>query len=282
MTIAVHRNLSVLGQSAVASPLSESKTMVCGVSTPAQVHLLASALEQRALQRHADTDFAVGDITPLPAQASAASVPSSETASSESVDCRGSASPAAGSGDDDDDEVLSVPKIVAAGKGSGLYMPLIFQKIVDLSGKSCPNVVYIGTASFDAESNFKRHSGKFADLGCPVERINVSDLNDAAKATTVPSREDMRRLVVDWADVIVCSGGNTLHALVRWKEVGLDLLIKEAAERGAVLCGGSAGAGCWFNSMHSDSFRPDNVKHFDAVKSELDDEELADWVSTEL
>mmetsp|Transcript_5073 Transcript_5073/g.6719 ORF Transcript_5073/g.6719 Transcript_5073/m.6719 type:complete len:91 (-) Transcript_5073:947-1219(-) len=89
----------------------------------------------------------------------------------------------------------------------------------------------------------------------------------------------MRRLVVEWSDVLVCSGGNTLFALLRWKETGLDLLIKEAAANGTVLCGGSAGAGCWFTSMHSDSLRPDNVKHSQVVKNEMDDEDLTDWVS---
>mmetsp|Transcript_5074 Transcript_5074/g.6720 ORF Transcript_5074/g.6720 Transcript_5074/m.6720 type:complete len:198 (-) Transcript_5074:525-1118(-) len=87
----------------------------------------------------------------------------------------------------------------------------------------------------------------------------------------------MRRLVVEWSDVLVCSGGNTLFALLRWKETGLDLLIKEAAANGTVLCGGSAGAGCWFTSMHSDSLRPDNVKHSQVVKNEMDDEDLTDW-----
>ena len=47
--------------------------------------------------------------------------------------------------------------------------------------------------------------------------------------------------------------------------------------KGTVLCGGSAGAGCWFSSLHTDSLRPDNRKNKELVQSELSEEELADW-----
>ena len=39
----------------------------------------------------------------------------------------------------------------------------------------------------------------------------------------------------------------------RWRRLGVDALLREAYERGAVLCGVSAGAICWFDSGHSDS-----------------------------
>ncbi|KAL7448259.1 hypothetical protein ACHAWC_000484, partial [Mediolabrus comicus] len=86
----------------------------------------------------------------------------------------------------------------------------------------------------------------------------------------------------EWAEVIMCSGGNTLHALLRWKEVGLDLLMKEASLKGVVLCGGSAGAGCWFSSLHTDSLRPDNTKNREHVLNDLSEEELADWDYTKI
>ena len=211
------------------------------------------------LEKHVDTDFNVGEVTS--AVPSAAASVSGDTIHD---------------GDDNADDAAAeaVPKIVACGKGGALYLPAIFSKVIELSGKDAPHIVYIGTASFDADKNYRRHSGEFASRGCEVQRLDVSDPH------TVPSMEEMRRMVVDWADVLVCSGGNTLHALLRWKETGLDLLMKEAAQSGTVLCGGSAGAGCWFNSMHSDSLRPDNVKHADKVKEVLDDDELEDWVST--
>ena len=57
------------------------------------------------------------------------------------------------------------------------------------------------------------------------------------------------------------SGGNTLYAMDLWKKIGLDLLLIEAANRGAVLAGGSAGAICWFDGGHSDSADPDTFKN---------------------
>jgi peptidase E len=70
-----------------------------------------------------------------------------------------------------------------------------------------------------------------------------------AKECTTPSSEEMRRIIVDFSDVIVVSGGNSLFAMLRWQSIGLDLLIKEAAVKGTVLCGGSAGCGCWFDTV---------------------------------
>ena len=55
------------------------------------------------------------------------------------------------------------------------------------------------------------------------------------------------------ADVIIVSGGNTLHAIDRWVKLGVNNMARAAMERGAVLTGGSAGAICWFDAGHSDS-----------------------------
>jgi dipeptidase E len=218
----------------------------------------ADSMFVNRLEDFVDTDFLIGDLqlaarTSLPP--SRAPSEASEASEISSV-C---------------DSELAYPKIVACGKGMALYMPKVFKKVISLTGKKRPNIVYIGTASFDNDDSFNRHAKKFLSRGCLVDRINVSE------PETSPSHDEMRWLVVEWADLLVCSGGNTLHALLRWKETGLDLLIKEAAEKDTVLCGGSAGAGCWFSSMHSDSLRPDNAKNAVEVRNELDEEELNDW-----
>ena len=41
--------------------------------------------------------------------------------------------------------------------------------------------------------------------------------------------------------------------LSKWKETGVTGLILEAYRRGAILCGLSAGAICWFREMYTDS-----------------------------
>ena len=57
-------------------------------------------------------------------------------------------------------------------------------------------------------------------------------------------------------DVIYVSGGNTANALTVWRLHGIDVALRDAWERGAVLGGPSAGANCWFESCVTDSFGP--------------------------
>ncbi len=57
----------------------------------------------------------------------------------------------------------------------------------------------------------------------------------------------------DCADFIYVGGGNTVFMLESWRESGLVQLVKEAYERGVLICGLSAGAICWFEEMYSDS-----------------------------
>ena len=58
---------------------------------------------------------------------------------------------------------------------------------------------------------------------------------------------------IEKADFIYVGGGNTVYMIDRWKETGLVPLLREAYERGKILCGLSAGAICWFERMYSDS-----------------------------
>lgn len=55
------------------------------------------------------------------------------------------------------------------------------------------------------------------------------------------------------ADFIYVGGGNTVFMIEQWQKTGILALIKEAYARGAMLCGLSAGAICWFEEMYSDS-----------------------------
>ena len=55
------------------------------------------------------------------------------------------------------------------------------------------------------------------------------------------------------ADVIYVGGGDTLYLMQVWRETGVDKLVWEAYQRGAVLAGLSAGAICWFEDIYTDS-----------------------------
>lgn len=55
------------------------------------------------------------------------------------------------------------------------------------------------------------------------------------------------------ADVIYVGGGDTLYLMQVWRETGIDRLVWEAYERGAILAGLSAGAILWFENIYTDS-----------------------------
>ena len=63
----------------------------------------------------------------------------------------------------------------------------------------------------------------------------------------------MVRDKIERADIVYVGGGNTLKMMRRWRRLGVDELLRDAFDRGAVLCGVSAGAVCWFERGHSDS-----------------------------
>ena len=62
----------------------------------------------------------------------------------------------------------------------------------------------------------------------------------------------MSALVLD-SDLVYVGGGNTYKMMRLWRRLGLDTVLAEAASRGTVLSGLSAGAICWFRYGHSDS-----------------------------
>ena len=57
------------------------------------------------------------------------------------------------------------------------------------------------------------------------------------------------------ADAVLVPGGNTANMLAVWRVHGIDDELRSAWRRGAVLCGWSAGANCWFEASVTDSFR---------------------------
>lgn len=64
---------------------------------------------------------------------------------------------------------------------------------------------------------------------------------------------DKMRAKFEKADFIYAGGGNTVFMIEHWRKTGLLPLIRQAYERGVLLCGLSAGAICWFETMYTDS-----------------------------
>lgn len=122
---------------------------------------------------------------------------------------------------------------------------VIDQRIVEASGGRRPRLLFVPTASTDdAEycAAVDRHFGR--RLGCEVDHLLL--LREPRSHAGAAGR-------IAAADIIYVGGGNTLRMMKLWRRLGLDQALDGARERGAVLCGLSAGAICWFRQGNSDS-----------------------------
>ena len=161
---------------------------------------------------------------------------------------------------------MSLPIIVAAGRGATMSLSKTVETVLSLAkGKK---VVYLGTATFDEDEPMERQCKGLREASCEITALKVSERNDV-----IPDESEIRDTILS-ASIILVSGGNTLYAVQRWKDLGIDKLIHQAAASGAVLCGGSAGAICWFDHGHSQSLNPALSLHVDP---DLTEEEKKDW-----
>ena len=140
------------------------------------------------------------------------------------------------------------PKVIVA-IGGGLIRTRgtarIDREIIRLAGKKNPRLLFIPTASSDAERYWKRIQEYFGEfLKCKTDVLFLIREH--------PSRKQIRRKI-SRADIIYVGGGNTLLMMRIWRRLGVDRLLKAAYNNGTVLAGISAGAICWFHSGHSDS-----------------------------
>lgn len=141
----------------------------------------------------------------------------------------------------------TVPKIVAIGGGeiSEQETATIDRRIIALTGKAQPKALFIPTASSDAAGyieTFEAYYGGY--LGCQTRSLKLTQ--------DPPAFDEMSALVLD-SDLVYVGGGNTFRMMKLWRRLGLDTVLAEAAARGIVLSGLSAGAICWFQYGHSDS-----------------------------
>jgi len=106
-------------------------------------------------------------------------------------------------------------------------------------------------------------------LGCQIDSLDVT--------VQAPSMDIMKNQF-DKADIVLVSGGNTLFAVDRWVKTGVDKLIKEAADEGKLMCGGSAGGIVWFDGGHSDSMEPASYKNPPGpVLKDMSDNVMNNW-----
>jgi dipeptidase E len=123
--------------------------------------------------------------------------------------------------------------------------PYFAQCVIDLTERPPHEIIvlYIGTATYDIQEYRDIQTSAFFSFGCTIKSLDVDHM--------VLPFADIEKAVGD-AHIVLVSGGNTLYAVDKWRSLGLDIILKEAAHRGTVLTGGSAGLICWFDGGHSD------------------------------
>lgn len=140
---------------------------------------------------------------------------------------------------------MKTPRVVAIGGGKTFEeTDIINREILRLTGKPRPKILFIGTASLDAVRYVASFCAYFARLGAQPSALPL--VHEKLKP------EDIRKAVLG-SDAIYVGGGNTLKMMALWRRRGLDKILCEAAIKGVVLSGLSAGANCWFEYGHSDA-----------------------------
>src|ERR1700761_8059513 len=132
------------------------------------------------------------------------------------------------------------PQIVAFG-GGGFSMewgnPLLDDHVLALTGVACPRVCFLPTASGDADHYVVRFYRAFPSSRCEPSHISLfrreTGVGDAYAHLQAQ-------------DLIYVGGGSLVSLLGTWRAHGIDEVLREAWEAGVILCGGSAGALCWF------------------------------------
>jgi len=154
-----------------------------------------------------------------------------------------------------------MPKTIVAiggGKITTRQTLPIDRKIIRLSHKKNPKLLFIPTASSDSEIYWKQIRKYFGDfLKCKTDVLFLMKQK--------PPREQIRSKISS-ADIIYVGGGNTLQMMRIWRRLGVDKLLLAAYNKGTVLAGVSAGSICWFDSGHSDSMSFYNPRKWNYIK----------------
>jgi dipeptidase E len=138
-------------------------------------------------------------------------------------------------------------KLVAIGGGEirRLETLSIDRKIVELTGEKKPKALFVPTSQGDPDNYCLTFASVYGEkLGCKIEVLKL--------VRDKPSFREIKRKTLS-ADLIYAGGGgNTLRMMRIWRNSGFADVVREAAIRGTVLSGLSAGGICWFRYGNSD------------------------------
>ena len=138
-----------------------------------------------------------------------------------------------------------VGDIIAIGGGGFGRNPnqlKIEKYIIEQSPVVKPKICFIPTASAEDKVYTVNFYTAFCQLNCTPMHINFFQ------------RTPRLDSILNKQDIIYVGGGNTKSMLAVWREWKLDKLLVKAYKRGAILCGVSAGAICWFEKGVTDSW----------------------------
>ena len=118
------------------------------------------------------------------------------------------------------------------------------QFFLDQCSKKKIKLGFLATASKDDKKKINLFYKKFENKNLELSHFNLTQKIDGFSSWILNK------------DVIYVGGGNTSFMLDIWRKNSLDKIFKKAYENGIVLAGVSAGAGCWFDWILSDSVGP--------------------------
>jgi dipeptidase E len=124
--------------------------------------------------------------------------------------------------------------------------PSLDDFILGLARSLRPRVCFVATASGDSESYLVRFYETFTRRECVPMHLALFGRPEPGEV----------RARIAMSDIVYVGGGNTANMLAVWRLHRVDAALREAWERGAILCGTSAGANCWFEACTTDSFGP--------------------------
>jgi dipeptidase E len=133
-------------------------------------------------------------------------------------------------------------KILIAG---GNFNEPFVRYMAKLTGKSRPKLCYLPTASADSAAGIIA----WFRTCVAVDAVPYAQESFIASSKQKQSWEEALLSM----DGVVASGGNTLNQQAIWKAQGIDVVLRQAWDRGIVLGGASAGSLCWFEEGTTDS-----------------------------
>ncbi|MDB9820229.1 peptidase E [Candidatus Pelagibacter sp.] len=137
-------------------------------------------------------------------------------------------------------------KIIAIGGGGFTHESddTLDQFFLDQCSEKKIKLGFLATASKDDVKKISLFYKKFENKNLELSHFNLTQKIDGFSSWILNK------------DIIYVGGGNTSFMLDIWRKNSLDKIFKKAYENGIVLAGVSAGAGCWFDWILSDSVGP--------------------------